>query len=111
MVKDGRYFVTKGEVDRLLAAFSSSPECNGLTQVCSVRNTIVVVGDQKFHAQLLGKENMSGSWCMCCDAHPSQWNVDTSRYKDSIWMIYRRIKELKDKITKGELKQAKDKLV
>jgi len=61
MVKDGRYFVTKGEVDRLLAAFSSSPECNGLTQVCSVRNTIVVVGDQKFHAQLLGKENMSGS--------------------------------------------------
>jgi hypothetical protein len=85
----------------LTVAFSLSPECNGVTQVCSVQNTIVVVGDLKFYAQLLGRENMSGSWCMLCDTHPSQWNNDASvSSRENLWTI-QRIKEGKDKFSKG----------
>jgi hypothetical protein len=53
MVEGGRFIVTKDENNKLTVTFSSSPECNGVTQVCSAQN--------KFYAQLLGRENMSGS--------------------------------------------------
>jgi hypothetical protein len=78
MVEGRQLIVTKSDNNKLTVAFSSSPECNGITQACSVQNTIVVVGDLKFYAQLLGRENMSGSWCMWCDMHPSQWNDNVS---------------------------------
>lgn len=53
---------------------------------------------------------MSGSWCMWCDSHPSQWNNDLSTDRESqLWTI-QKLKEVKNKITRGELKQAKDKL-
>jgi hypothetical protein len=76
MVEGGQFIVTRVEDDRLMVAFSSSPEYSSIAQFCSVCNTIVVVGDLKLYAQLLGRENFSGSWCMWCAAHPSQWNED-----------------------------------
>jgi hypothetical protein len=110
MVEGGRFIVTKGGGNRLMVQFSSSPEGNGTTAVCNVPITIVVVGDLKFYAQLLGGEKMSGSWCMWRDTHPFQWNDDVLNNGESLpWMI-QRLKEVKDKITRGELKQAKDKL-
>jgi hypothetical protein len=110
MVEGGRFIVTVGEEDRLTVQFDYSPESNGTTQLCSVPTTIVVVGDLKFYAQLLGRENMSGSWCMWCDSHPSQWNNDLSTDRENLLWTIQRLKEVKDKITRGELKQAKDKL-
>jgi hypothetical protein len=110
MVEGDRFIVMKGEEDRFTVQFSSSPECNGTTQVCSVPTTIVVVGDLKFYAQLLGRENMSGSWCMWCDSHPSQWSDDHFTHKESLLWTIQRLKEVIDKITRGELKQAIDKL-
>jgi hypothetical protein len=101
MVEGGRFIVTKGEDNKLTVAFRLSPECNGVTQVCSVQNTIVVVGDLKFYAQLLGRENMSGSCCMWCDMHPSHWNNDASvSSRENLWTI-QRIKRFRIKFSKG----------
>jgi hypothetical protein len=102
MVEGGRFIVTKGEEDGLMVQFSSSPEGNITTQVCNVPSTIVAVGDLKFYAQLL-----SGSWCMWCDTHPSPWNDDVSSNGESLLWTIQRLKEVKDKITHGELTQAK----
>ena len=53
---------------------------------------------------------MSGSCCMWCDMHPSQWNNDASvSSRENLWTI-QRIKAVKDKIQQGKLKHAKDKL-
>jgi hypothetical protein len=48
-------------------------------------------------------------WCMWCDTRPSKWNDTVSSTRDNLWTI-QRIKEVNDKISKGKLKQAKDKL-
>jgi hypothetical protein len=41
--------------------------------VCSIPNRLRIVGDHKFYAQMLGRENMSRLWCMRCKSHPSEW--------------------------------------
>ena len=46
---------------------------------------VLMTGDLEFYHTCMGRENMSGCWCFCCQASPSQlknnitgfnWNVD-----------------------------------
>ena len=34
-----------------------------------------MVGDLKFYAQMLGRTNMSGNWCMWCLTAPHEWKL------------------------------------
>jgi hypothetical protein len=56
----------------------SSQECGindtASEHLCDAAIRLFVVGDLKFYAQMLGRDNMSGSWCMWCQMAPNQWN-------------------------------------
>jgi len=73
---------------------------------CYVRCQLLVVGDLKFYAQLLGRENMSSSWCMWCTSHPSDWKQHPVPMAET-WTI-EKIKEYKDHINHRELREARD---
>ncbi len=72
---------------------------------CTVPNHLLIVGALKFFAQMLGRENMSGSWCMWCRFHPSQWN--TYGQSSPFWCI-NSLKSHKDKIIREKLKEPRD---
>jgi hypothetical protein len=54
---------------------------------------------------MLGRENMSGSWCMWCHSHPSRWNSLTRHYPS--WTI-ESLKRQKDRVDTEKLKEARD---
>ncbi len=75
--------------------------------ICNVNSRVLVVGDLKFYAQILGCENMSSFWCMWHDAHPTTWqNLDSSSDFE-LWTI-EHIKDCRNKIIREGLKDAKD---
>jgi hypothetical protein len=45
-------------------------------RLCNMTTRLFVVGDLKFYAQMLGRDNMSGSWCMWCLMVPNEWNKE-----------------------------------
>ena len=49
---------------------------NARESLCDAEIRLFVVGDLKFYAQMLGRDNMSGSWCMWCRMAPTQWNKE-----------------------------------
>jgi hypothetical protein len=67
----------------------------GPSIIFSAPNCLLIVGDHKFYAQILGRENMSGSWCMWCKYHPSEWQSFGLSFPS--WMI-ESLKSHKDKI-------------
>jgi hypothetical protein len=74
--------------------------------VCSVACQILIVGDLKYYAQLLGRENMSSSWCIWCTSHPSTWKqypVPDAEH----WTI-EKIKSIKGRIDRKELKEPRE---
>ena len=89
----------------LLSPFTQD-NITGFNILCSVRCQVLVVGDLKFYAQLLGRENMSSSWCMWCTAHPSDWKYHPIPTADR-WTIDK-IKQHKDRIDRRELREARD---
>jgi hypothetical protein len=52
-----------------------------------------MVGDLKFHAQMLGRNNMSTSWCMWCQLVPHEWKIQqlegdvAARQHEGLWTI------------------------
>ena len=52
-----------------------------------------MVGDLKFHAQMLGRNNMSTSWCMWCQLAPHEWKTQhlerdaAARQHEKLWTI------------------------
>ncbi len=52
-----------------------------------------MVGDLKFHAQMLGQNNMSTSWCMRCQLVPHEWKIQqlegdaAARQHEGLWTI------------------------
>ncbi len=48
-------------------------ECERDEAICSVPIKLFKVGDFKYYMQMLGRDGMSGSWCVWCMAHPSYW--------------------------------------
>jgi hypothetical protein len=65
-----------------------------------------VVGDLKFYAQMLGRDNMSGSWCVWCKRAPNQWNT-----QDNVPLEYQQewtidsLKAQKVLLSEGRLKK------
>jgi len=74
--------------------------------LCNVSTRIVVVGDLKFYAQLLGREYMSSSWCMLCTSHPSEWKHHPLS-PSNLWTI-EKIKNHKERIDWKEVKEARE---
>ena len=67
MIAEGNNFViyrTDDEAEQLVLKFSV--DVNGDSILCNVPTRHFIVGDLKFYAQMLGRENMTGSWCMWC---------------------------------------------
>jgi hypothetical protein len=53
---------------------------------------------------MFGRENMSGSWCMWCQSHPSEWKSLSRSFP--LWTI-ELLKKPKDKIVTEKLKEPK----
>jgi hypothetical protein len=49
---------------------------NELPVICDVAIQVLIVGDLKYFAQLQGRDNMSGSCCMCYMSHPNDWKLN-----------------------------------
>jgi hypothetical protein len=76
------------------------------TIFCYVSCQVVVVGDLKYYAQLLGRENMSSSWCMWCTSHPSNWKHHPLPPLET-WTI-KKIKAIKERIDCRELREPQE---
>ena len=112
-IVSGKRFVLQqlAEGNKLSAHFSLPNDDTDTQLHCNVPSSLVVVGDLKFYFQLLGRENMSGSWCCWCTTHPSKWKPLCSMHQhnkeDDCWTIAK-LKDYKRRIDLGELKEAKD---
>jgi len=90
----------------ILSFLSKKEHVSEESLLCNVSTRIVVVGDLKFYAQLLGRENMSSSWCMWCTSHPSEWKHHPLPPSD-LWTI-KKIKNHKERIDRKEIKEARE---
>ena len=71
----------EGDGKKLVVSFGTEDD-----SIRNVNTRVFVVGDLKFYAHVLGRENMSSFWCMWCDAHPNTWqNLDASWTVDNWW--------------------------
>jgi hypothetical protein len=70
IVEGGHFSVEKDSNGSLNLSFLPR---TGSNIICNVTSRVLVFGDLKFFVQMLGHKNMSGSWCMWCSSHPSQY--------------------------------------
>jgi hypothetical protein len=76
---EGRFIVHVDESNHFQLSFIE-PEIEGeREQLCNVATHLFVVGDLKFYAQMLGRTNMSGSWCMWCLMAPHEWKLPANK--------------------------------
>jgi hypothetical protein len=87
----------------ILSFLSKKEHVSEESLLCNVSTRIVVVGDLKFYAQLLGTENMSSSWCMWCTLHPSEWKHHPLPPSD-----LQKDKNHKECIDRKEVKEARE---
>ncbi len=71
--------------------------------ICNVNNRVLVVGDLKFYAQVLGHENRSSFWCIWCNVHPNTWQELNNKSDVVPWTI-EWVKEHKNRIDTENLK-------
>jgi len=102
----GRFIVTMNEDRQLNLSFSHSMSEN-LT-ICDVPIRLFINGDLKYFAQMLGREGMSTSWCMWCEAHPNQWSGLFNVPMNQLWSISKQ-QQFVQLINTGQLKEARDK--
>jgi hypothetical protein len=76
----GRFIVNVDQCGDFSLNYSETEQGEGLGQLCNVSTRVFVVGDLKFYAQMLGRNNMSGSWCMWCTMAPHEWKLPS--YED-----------------------------
>jgi hypothetical protein len=62
VIKDGGRFIVVGRQESMFLSFGAADHIG--TVLCNVPIHMFMVGDLKFHAQMLGCNNMSTSWCM-----------------------------------------------
>jgi hypothetical protein len=75
IVSGKRLIIQKLSAGELSVSFQLPDNAIDMPEICNVPTSLVVVGDLKFYFQVFGHENMSGSWCCWCTAHPSTWNT------------------------------------
>ncbi len=76
--------------------------------ICNVPIHLYINGDMKSFAQMLGREGMSTSWGMYCQAHPNDWKGLQSVPDDVLWNIAKQRQFLQE-INSGQQKEPKDK--
>jgi len=69
LVEGGRFIVNSSDKNLTVSFSMRSGE-----PICDVAMLVLVVGDLKFYAQTLGRDNMSSHWCMWCKEHPNTWD-------------------------------------
>jgi len=73
----GKFKIDLDEQQEFCLSFSGD-ECDihgtARDHLCDAEIHLFVVGDLNFYSQMLGSDNMSGSWCMWCQMAPNQWN-------------------------------------
>ncbi len=100
VVEGGRFVVSNDLV------LSFSP-INDTKTICDVSTRVLIVGDLKYYAQLLGRENMSSYWCMWCNLHPQEWSKSGKNIPAVPWTI-QSLKAHFDKVVLENLKEPRD---
>ena len=100
VVEGGRFVVSNDLV------LSFSP-INDTKTICDVSTRDLIVGDLKYYAQLLGRENMSSYWCMWCNLHPQEWSKSGKNIPAVPWTI-QSLKAHFDKVVLENLKEPRD---
>jgi len=76
--------------------------------ICNMPIMLYINGDMKFFAQILGRDGMSTSWCMWCEAHPNDWKGLLSVPDEQLWVIDKQ-KQFLQEIIAGQRKEPKEK--
>jgi hypothetical protein len=78
LISDGEKFIIDCSLDsnQLKLSFSGLDVSDNDSHLFDVSICLFVTGDLKFYAQMLGRDNMSGSWCMWCHMAPNEWNKE-----------------------------------
>ena len=102
MVKDSGRFVLYqiDDTDTYSLQFSTADH-NDREPICNALTRVFCVGDLKFYLQMLGRDNMHGSWCMWCSLLPSDWKLGATSSTSDSWMLPRlkvRVLQLKEGI-------------
>jgi len=83
-VDGGRFIVDfSSQSQQLLLLFSSWDVTENNERLCDVPIHFFVTGDLKFYAQMLGRDNMSGCWCMRCLKAPNEWKKQDDKIPPS----------------------------
>jgi hypothetical protein len=106
---DGGKFILdfSSESNELKLSFSRLDVSENDSHLCDVSIRLFVTGDLKFYAQMLGRNNMSGSWCMWCLMAPNEWSKEIAEVLPNHageWTI-NKLKSHKVLISEGTLKK------
>jgi hypothetical protein len=99
LIAEGQHFCVSKDMSLTFLPWT------GVDIICTVPNRLLIVGNLKFFAQMLGRENMSGSWCMWCHSHPSEWHSFGQNFP--CWTI-ESLKSHKDEVIHEKYKDPKD---
>jgi hypothetical protein len=61
LIKDGGRLIVVGRQESMFLSFGAADHIR--TVLCDILICMYMAGDLKFHAQMLGCNNMSTSWC------------------------------------------------
>jgi len=107
MVDGGRFMVDfSSQSHQLLLLFSNWDVTENNERLCDVPICLFVTGDLKFYAQMLGHDNMSGRWCVCCLKALHEWNKQDDEIPQNLaedWAISK-LKAHKLQVAEGTLK-------
>ena len=99
----GRRITVPEQTIRELEQGALLPICDSI-----VLNNTFVAGDLSFFATILGKENMSGTWCTWCMLSKAQWN-ETEHLPGELWTI-EKIYGVRENVTENGMLPTPDNL-
>jgi hypothetical protein len=102
LVEGGRFIVNSSDKNLTVSFSMRSGE-----PICDVAMLVLVVGDLKFYAQTLGRDNMSSHWCMWCKEHPNTWDQLNAASSVELWTLEHMV-EHRHKIIREKLKDPKE---
>ncbi len=85
-IKKGGRFIIQNRNNTLSIVFSDAQSDASSRFLCNVPIRLFIVGDLKFYASMLGRDNLSGSWCMWCQLSPIEWKIPTTKRSRSGWV-------------------------
>lgn len=115
VISDGKLFILDYLEESMEFALNfSTPVADEASstkkRLCNAPIRLFIVGDLKFYAQMQGRENMAGSWCMWCKMSPLEWKMDPAEVPPAhreAWTLDR-LKHAKVLISEGSLTSPAD---